>query len=163
MTWLRFSIARALAAALLLSASVAAAQPVVCDPEEVLLSGPWGSARFSVEIADDPEERARGLMFRQSLPGGAGMLFVYDYPQRVSFWMRNTLIPLDMLFIDARGVVQHIHHNAIPRDETSIPGGDNRLAVLEINGGLSRAMGITVGTAIRHPAFGSDAALPCAG
>ncbi len=81
------------------------------------------------------------------------MLFVYDRPQAMNFWMRNTLIPLDLLFIDSRGVVQHIHENAVPLDETAISGGENLLSVLEINGGLARRMGIKTGSELRHPAF----------
>jgi uncharacterized membrane protein (UPF0127 family) len=142
-----------------LAVPVAAA---VCEQQSVSLRGDWGQARFSVEIADDADERARGLMFRESLPGSAGMLFVYDSPQTLSFWMRNTLIPLDLLFIDSRGVVQRVHENASPGDETPIPGGDNLLGVLEINGGLARRIGISPGTQLRHPAFaGRNPAWPC--
>jgi len=80
----------------------------------------------------------------------------------MSFWMRNTLIPLDMLFIDSRGVVRHIHHEAVPHDETPILGGNNLLSVLEINGGLARRLGIQAGSELRHPAFGAnDPAWPC--
>ena len=106
-----------------------------CAPGAVDLRGDWGHARFNVEIADDNEERARGLMNRPKMAQSAGMLFVYDSPRSMSFWMRNTLIPLDMIFIDAQGVVQNIHHRAVPLDETPIHGGDNLLAALEINGG----------------------------
>lgn len=139
-----------------------AAQAAPCSENTVSLRGDWGQARFSVEIADDAAERAQGLMFRESLPGSAGMLFLYDRPQILSFWMRNTLIPLDLLFIDERGVVRHIHHNAIPHDETPITGGGRVVSVLEINGGLARRMGLNVGTQVRHPAF-ADAgpAWPC--
>ena len=82
-------------------------------------------AGFNIELADDPKERSLGLMNRKSLPQSAGMLFAYEKPQAVSFWMRNTLIPLDMIFMDATGRVTHIHENAIPLDETGIPGGDD--------------------------------------
>ena len=133
-----------------------------CSENAVTLRGDWGQARFSVEIADDGAERARGLMFRETMPASAGMLFVYDQSHRASFWMRNTLIPLDMLFIDSHGVVQHIHHNAIPHDETPIDGGDNVLSVLEINGGLAKRMGITVGSELRHRVFAElNPAWPC--
>lgn len=124
-----------------------------CRADTVHLRGDWGAARFSVEIADDPAEQAQGLMHRPKMASSAGMLFVYEKPQRTSFWMRNTLIPLDMLFLDQNGVVQHIHHEAVPLDETPIPGGEAVLAVLEINGGLARRMGIEIGTEMRHPAF----------
>jgi uncharacterized membrane protein (UPF0127 family) len=149
------SVSKMMAGAVLVcAASFSAVQAsAACRQDAVLLRGDWGSARFSVEIADDPAEQAQGLMHRAQMPSSAGMLFVYAKPQRTSFWMRNTLIPLDMLFLDERGVVAHIHHNAIPLDETPIPGGDNVLAVLEINGGLARRMGITEGSEMRHPAF----------
>ncbi|MBQ0717391.1 MAG: DUF192 domain-containing protein [Sulfitobacter litoralis] len=147
----------------LAAVAVASGASAACRADSVTLRGDWGQARFSVEVADDDGERAQGLMHRTSLPGSAGMLFIYDRPQRLSFWMRNTLIPLDLLFIDARGVVQNIHRNAIPLDESPLEGGsDALLAVLEINGGLSARMGITTGTQLRHPAFaGRNPAWPC--
>ena len=150
----------ALCAALALAAPLRAAE---CREDAVTLRGDWGQARFNIEVADDNAERSRGLMFRESMPASAGMLFVYDRPQRMSFWMRNTLIPLDMLFIDQRGIVRHIHHEAKPLDETPISGGDAPMySVLEINGGLARRMGLSVGTELRHPAFaGFDPAWPC--
>ncbi|MFT6025192.1 MAG: uncharacterized membrane protein (UPF0127 family) [Ascidiaceihabitans sp.] len=123
-----------------------------CRDGAVMLRGDWGQARFNIELATDDRGRAVGLMNRQSMPRASGMLFVYENPQRLTFWMRNTLIPLDMLFVDSTGVVTHIHENAIPHDETPITGGVG-IAVLEINGGMARAMGITVGSQLRHPAF----------
>ncbi|QJF50938.1 DUF192 domain-containing protein [Roseobacter ponti] len=133
-----------------------------CREDAVMLRGDWGEARFAVEIADDDSERAQGLMHRPSMPLSAGMLFIYERPQRLSFWMRNTLIPLDLLFIDPQGQVQHIHHLAVPLDETPIPGGDGLTHVLEINGGLARRMGITEGSFVRHPSFDQgNAVWPC--
>ncbi len=123
---------------------------VACTLETVRLRGDWGQARFTVEIADDPDEQARGLMFRETLPRSSGMLFVFPRPRRAAFWMRNTLIELDMLFIAPNGTVQHIHHRAQPLDETSIDGGGGVLAVLEINGGLAKQLGIEVGSEIQH-------------
>ncbi len=98
-------------------------------------------------------------MHRTELPAGAGMLFVYEHPQSVAFWMRNTLIPLDMIFVDIRGEIVHLHENAQPLDETPIPGGDSVFAVLEINGGLSRRIGFKVGDTLRHPAFPAEGSL----
>lgn len=121
-----------------------------CTPGTLEVRGDWGQARFSVEVADTDAERAQGLMHRKSMAMSAGMLFIYEVPQRASFWMRNTLIPLDILFADNSGVIQHVHHNAVPLDETPIPGGDRIRYVLEINGGLAEAMGITVGSELRH-------------
>lgn len=142
---------KALAYAICLTALAQAA--LACAPDQVELRGDFGQARFTVELADDPQERSQGLMFRESLPMSAGMLFVYDAPQRAVFWMRNTLIPLDMIFLDATGQVVKIHENAVPLDETGIDGGPDVLAVLEINGGLSRRLGLREGAELRHPAL----------
>lgn len=133
-----------------------------CDPLRVDLRGTWGQARFSVELADTPTSRATGLMHRESMPRASGMLFIFEAPTTASFWMRNTLIPLDMIFIDPTGRVGHVHHNAIPLDETPIPGGDNVLMVLEINGGLAQRFGIVPGSELRHPRLSQDTAVwPC--
>jgi len=132
-----------------------------CASDAVDLRGPWGSARFEVAVADTPEARARGLMFVEAMPASTGMLFVYEAPGPASFWMKNTLIPLDMIFAGADGVVRRVHAEAIPGDLTPIRGGDDILAVLEINGGLAARIGIAAGTEMRHPAFGPDAAWPC--
>jgi uncharacterized membrane protein (UPF0127 family) len=158
------SLAAPRLAGVLVALMVVAAAPAVaaCRDDTVDLRGPWGQARFTVELAITPEEQARGLMFRESMPRGAGMLFLYDRPSTVSFWMRNTLIPLDMIFVDAAGVVTRVHNEAVPLDETPIPGGDGVLAVLEINGGLARRFGIAPGTEMRHPRLPQDAAAwPC--
>jgi uncharacterized membrane protein (UPF0127 family) len=139
----------------------AGASYAACSETRADLRGDWGSARFSVEVADDMAERAQGLMHRDKMAASAGMLFVYERPQPVSFWMRNTLIPLDMIFMDGTGTVTRVHENAVPLDETGIPGGDGVQFVLEINGGLARRMGIAEGSVLRHPAVGEDAAWPC--
>lgn len=127
-----------------------------CAPDRVFLRGDWGQAAFSVEIADDEEERSQGLMFREHLDRGAGMLFVYPEPQRAAFWMKNTLIPLDILFLDQTGEITTIHANAVPGDLTPLPGGDSVFAVLEINGGLAERYGISVGTQMRHEIFSNS-------
>lgn len=98
-------------------------------------------------------------MHRASLPMFEGMLFVYDHPQPVHFWMRNTLIPLDMLFVSQAGEITKIHENAIPLDETAIFGGDQVFAVLEINGGLAKKLQIETGSVVQHPAFNPALAL----
>lgn len=152
---------RALAAAALLAMPLQAAAQAECAPGAVFLRGEWGQARFSVELADEPRERSLGLMHRPSLPRSQGMLFVYPEPQVASFWMKNTLIELDMIFLGADGVVRHVHSRAQPGDLSPVTGGDDILAVLEVNGGLAEALGIGPGTQMRHPAFGADAAWPC--
>ncbi|MEM5468585.1 DUF192 domain-containing protein [Celeribacter marinus] len=140
-------------------ASHAQAQP--CAFDQTVVSGDFGTVRFAVEVADDAGERAQGLMHREQMSRFSGMLFVYERPGRAAFWMKNTLIPLDMLFVDVRGVVTRIHENAVPLDLTAIEGGDAVFAVLEINGGLAAQLGLQAGDTLRHPAFGPDAAAPC--
>lgn len=138
----------------------AAAQ--VCDPDVVDLRDEDTTLRFEVEVEDTAEGRAEGLMHRESLPRFSGMLFVYPKPGPVAFWMRNTLIPLDMLFFDPSGTLTRIQENAVPLDETPLPGGPNVLFVLEINGGLADSLGIEPGAELRHPAVDPElAAWPC--
>jgi uncharacterized protein len=133
-----------------------------CRADSLEMRGQSGVARFNIEVADDNDERAQGLMFRESMPSSSGMLFIYPTPRRASFWMENTLIPLDMIFADATGTVTHIHENAIPKDRTSIDGGENVKFVFEINAGLARRLGLTEGATLRHPAVDqSIAAFPC--
>ena len=157
MRWRLRLIGAAICAALVASPALGA-----CAPEVVDIRGPFGQARFTVELADTAAERAQGLMFRETLPSAAGMLFVYDRPQQASFWMKNTLIPLDMIFTDAAGRVTRVHSNAIPQDLTPIDGGMDVAAVLEINGGLASRLGIAPGSELRHPALdGAGAAWPC--
>jgi uncharacterized protein len=145
----------------LVLASAAAAED--CRPETVALRGPDGAGmRFRVELADDAAERSNGLMFREHMAASAGMLFVYEKPQRAIYWMKNTLIPLDMVFMDQTGVVTHVHSGAVPQDETPIDGGDGVRAVLEINGGLAARLGIGPGYQMRHPALDQSLAVwPC--
>ncbi len=131
--------------------SVAGAQE--CQPDLAILRGDWGTAEFTVEVADTEEERAQGLMNRTELGQSSGMLFVYEAAKPVAFWMKNTLIPLDMIFFDAHGVVTYVHSHAIPGDERPIFGGQEVKAVLEINADLAEKMGISAGTELRHPSF----------
>ena len=147
-----------LAVAAWLWAGAAVAQ---CAPDVVTVKGDFGQARFKVAVADDNAERAQGLMNVPQMPTMSGMLFVYEEPQTASFWMRNTLIPLDMIFAAEDGTVRNIHARAVPLDETPILGGDDIQYVLEINGGLAGRLGITPGAVMQHPAIGPDPALPC--
>jgi hypothetical protein len=154
----RAFLAAAMAAVL---SGTAGAEDAPCAPDRVDLRWPDGGESFAVEVADDDAERARGLMFRDSLDTGAGMLFVYESPRRAMFWMKNTLIPLDMIFADAAGRVTRVHANAVPGDLTPIDGGEGVVFVLEINGGLAGRLGIVPGAELRHPAIGPGAAWPC--
>lgn len=149
-------------AGLLLASPALADVSANCIEDQAQIRTANGTVRFSVEIADDAAERAKGLMFREKMASSAGMLFYFERPQSVSFWMKNTLIPLDMLFISPEGRVEKIHENAVPGDLTPIMGGSGILAVLEINGGLARKLGIKPGDVIRHPGFDQSVALwPC--
>ncbi|MEN8659092.1 DUF192 domain-containing protein [Marivita sp.] len=130
-----------------------------CKEDLIFLRGDWGNAQFAVDVADTPDQRSRGLMFVDDMPTMTGMLFVYEREQTVSFWMKNTLIPLDMVFADGAGVVQRVHENAIPGDLTGIPGGANIQFVLEINGGMADRLGIGVGSEMRHPAIPDEVAV----
>ena len=150
-----------LALAAALPAPPARAEDAACRDDTVWLRGDFGKARFTVDIADDAAERAQGLMFVESMPSSRGMLFVYpDERPGVAFWMKNTLIPLDIVFADAAGRVVRVHENAIPGDETSLPAGAPVQYVLEINGGLAARLGIGPGAEMRHPAI-AGAAWPC--
>lgn len=132
-----------------------------CAPGRVDLRWDGGRESFAVEVADDQAERSKGLMDRASMQAAAGMLFVYETPRRAQFWMKDTLIPLDMIFADAEGVVTRVHANAIPQDLTPIDGGNAVRFVLEINGGLAAKLGIVRGAVLRHPSVGDGAAWPC--
>ena len=132
-----------------------------CAADLVTVKGDFGQARFKVAVADDGAARAQGLMNVEQMPTMSGMLFVYDAPQTASFWMRNTLIPLDMIFASADGTVQNIHARAVPMDETPILGGADIKYVLEVNGGLAGRLGLAPGDVLQHPAIGPDPALPC--
>ena len=108
---------------------------------------------FSAEVADTAATRNHGMMFRTQLAKDAAMLFVYDPPQTAAFWMRNTLIPLDIVFISPEGRIIRIAENAQPRDETPLPSGGVIVAALEIQGGLSRRLGLAPGDIVRSIAL----------
>jgi uncharacterized membrane protein (UPF0127 family) len=111
--------------------------------------------KFDVELALNEAERSRGLMFREKLGPYDGMLFDFQQEAPVSFWMKNTLIPLDMVFIAADGTIRHVHANAVPLSTDTIPSGFPVRGVLEINGGSARLLGIKPGDKVRHPIFGN--------
>jgi uncharacterized membrane protein (UPF0127 family) len=104
--------------------------------------------RFTVEVARSPQEQARGLMNRQSLAPDRGMIFPYDPPQPVGFWMKNTLIPLDMIFIRTDGTIASIAANTVPLSLDMVPSVEPVAAVLEIAGGRSAELGIKAGDTV---------------
>jgi uncharacterized membrane protein (UPF0127 family) len=108
---------------------------------------------FSVEIAENDADRAKGLMFRKELPEGKGMLFDFKREQDVSFWMENTYISLDMLFIRGDGTILRIAENTEPLSTRMVPSGGPVLAVLEVIAGTSRKLGIAPGDRVAHPIF----------
>ena len=114
-----------------------------------------GRYRFDVELARTPAQQAQGLMFRETMAPDAGMLFIYERPQPAAFWMKNTLIPLDMLFIGPDGRIVNIHERAVPQSLDAIPAAAPVKAVLELNGGTSARLGIRPGDRVLHPLIGS--------
>ncbi|MEM5517440.1 DUF192 domain-containing protein [Henriciella sp. AS95] len=112
---------------------------------------------FSIEIADEPDEISFGLMERESLGPDAGMLFDFGNPREPAMWMKNTLIPLDMLFISSDGTIQMIARNTVPGSLRTISPGVPVKGVLEINGGRAAELGIEPGDKISHPIFETNA------
>ncbi|MBS3848779.1 DUF192 domain-containing protein [Devosia sp. BSSL-BM10] len=138
------------AGALLAVLAVAAPLAACSDEGRLVLHTSSGEHAFNVEVVDTPETRAKGLMFVQDLADDAGMLFDFKQEREVSFWMRNTFIPLDMIFVGADGVVKTIHVNARPQDPTSIPSNVPVQFVLEIPGGRSVELGLKPGDIMEH-------------
>ena len=158
MNWLAIALAAALAAC------TSNAAPGAPAPEATALGVPQtglaqvpltitsasGVHRFTVEIARTAEQQTHGMMFRTSIAPNRGMLFPYDTPQNIAFWMKNTLIPLDMIFIREDGTIARIS-TAVPQSETSMPAGEPVVAVLEIAGGRAAELGIRPGDRVEWP------------
>ena len=108
---------------------------------------------FKVWLADTPQRQAQGLMFVRSLPDLRGMLFAYPQPKAISMWMKNTYIPLDMVFINTDGHIQQIVEQTTPHSLDIIRSKDPALAVLEIAGGEAKRLGLHAGQRVVHPAL----------
>ncbi len=127
--------------------ATAAAEPVAGPQRSELALVTQSGARFvfAVEVTDSAAEKRRGLMFRDQLEPTHGMLFLYQPATEVAIWMKNTLLPLDIIFIDVNGRISRIEPDAVPLSETNLRSGGPVGAVLEINGGMARALGVSVG------------------
>jgi uncharacterized membrane protein (UPF0127 family) len=112
-----------------------------------------GPVTFAVEVMRTDEDRAKGLMFRRYMPEDRGMLFDFKEPQPVSMWMKNTYIPLDMVFIRKNGTIARIAEDTEPLSTRTIASGEEVLAVLELNGGAAQKAGIKAGDTVRHAMF----------
>lgn len=133
---------------------LAAAPAVALDRSTATVRGADGREHsFRVEVARTAEERAIGLMYRRHLDGDAGMLFDFQRDGPVSMWMKNTLIPLDMLFIAGDGRIVHIAQRTVPHSLEPISPGRPVRAVLELNGGTASRLGIAVGDRVVHSIF----------
>ena len=141
--------------AVLLAAPLARAELQSFQHDEVTVESASGAHRFAVELAVTPQQRAQGLMFRERMPAEAGMLFLYPAPQMISMWMKNTLIPLDMLFIAEDGRIVHIAERAIPGSTATISSEEPARAVLELNGGTAARLRIEPGDRVLHQTFGT--------
>jgi len=120
-------------------------RPVQLKEVPLTIRSANGEHRFTVEVAASAQEQNDGLMYRRSLAPDRGMIFPYDPPQSVAFWMKNTLIPLDMIFIRADGTIARIAANTVPLSLDTVPGGEPVAAVLEIAGGRAAELGIREG------------------
>jgi uncharacterized protein len=144
---------RGLLAALALGVGAGGSAWAAPKLETVEVVASRGRARFQVEIAATLAEQKRGLMFRKSLAPDRGMLFTYKRPQPAAYWMKNTLIPLDIIYIQPDGRILSIVRNARPHDETPLPSGGLVLGVLEIAGGRAAQLGILPGDRVLHRIF----------
>ena len=119
--------------------------------ETITIDTKSGAHSFTMEIAADDESRERGLMYRTAMAPDAGMLFDFHTPQMVAFWMENTVLPLDMLFVRADGTIARIKANATPYSRENIPSGEPVQLVIELNAGRAAALGIVEGARVQAP------------
>ena len=142
-------------AALLTAVGGGRAQPVSFTKSKLSIETAKGRHSFDIELANTDAQHTRGLMYRRKLAADAGMLFDYKYPQPITMWMKNTLIQLDMVFIDGDGRIINIAQRTVPYSEAVIPSRGAARAVLEINGGTAERLGIMPGDKVIHPLFGT--------
>ena len=140
---------------LVLVAPAARAQLQAFERDQLAIETAGGAQQFAVELAVTSEQRAQGLMYRQRMAADAGMLFLYPAARPVSMWMKNTVIPLDMLFIGDDGRILHIAERAIPGSTATISSMQPARAVLELNGGTAARLKIQVGDRVVYRTFGT--------
>ena len=129
-------------------------QIVFSDQKNIIfVKTKFSNTQFVVELAKTPEQRQKGLMGRSSLKAQSGMLFLYESPRHVSFWMKNTLIGLDVIFLSSNGKILKIYHNAKPESLEIMSAGENVSAVLEINGNLAKTIKLEIGDCVKHAFF----------
>ena len=119
--------------------------------ETITVDTKAGPHSFKVEVAADEDSRETGLMFRKTMAPDAGMLFDFHTSQEVSFWMENTILPLDMLFVRADGTIARVAENATPYSRATIPSGEPVQLVIELNAGRAQALGISAGARVHAP------------
>ena len=127
-------------------------EAAACTADAVVFRTSAGDVSFSAEVADDEATRAQGLMWREEMAADHGMLFVYPTARPVTFWMKNTPLPLDIIFVNGRGVVCGIAKDTTPFSEDFIPSRCAAQTVFEVNAGEAEAQGVSVGAVMRHPA-----------
>lgn len=149
-------LALCLAAAAPIGAAPAGAADMAFAESELWIESGGARHRFRVELAETPAQHARGLMFRADLAPDAGMLFDYGAPRHVSMWMKNTLVPLDMLFIAAGGEILRIVRWTTPLSLESVPSPGPVAGVLELRGGTADRLGLRAGDRAVHPIFAGD-------
>ena len=137
-----------------LPAAPRAQGPISFAKSSVVIVTKSGRHKFDVEVAENEAQRERGLMYRREMAPDAGMLFDYEVPQRTAMWMKNTILPLDMLFIDRDGRIINIVERAVPGSLTIIPSRGKILGVLELNAGTVDRLGIKKGDVVEHKIFG---------
>lgn len=154
---LKSVLPRIRAAFLALAAVALASLPALAvDDAPLTIETATGTHEYRVELALSPQERAVGLMNRESMADDHGMLFRFDMVRPITMWMKNTLIPLDMIFIREDGTVAGFHENAEPLSEDVIASPEPVLYVLELNGGKATEIGLAVDDRVRHPLIDED-------
>ena len=137
-----------------LAGPAAHAQLQTFPKAELTIVSASGPHKFAVEVATTPGQMEQGLMFRRSLAPNAGMIFDYRAPSMAAMWMKNTLIPLDMLFVDDQGRIINIHERAVPGSLDPIAAAAPARAVIELNGGTAARLGIKPSDRVIFPIFG---------